>query len=480
MKLDIRSICEAVNGKAYNVLGFIDFKGVSIDSREELEGKIFIPIKGENHDGHNFLQIAYDKGAILFSEQETDLPHIFVKSTKEALKMLSKYYLSLFDIQVIGITGSVGKTTTKDLTASVLSQKLNTVKTEGNFNNDIGMPLTIFKVTEETEVLVLEMGMNHSGEIHTLANIARPNIAIITNIGEAHIEFLGSKENIKKAKMEILDFNPETIILNGDDPMLQNIEKANYYYLKNVENIQNNGLLGTTATLNLNEASLKENVTLEEESASNSSNSTDKDKIFKIELNTPGEYMISNALIAAKVGFLLGLSKEEIQAGIKNFEPSSNRMKIYKFGNSSLINDSYNASPASMKAVLELLSEQEGEKIAILGDMFELGEFSEKYHREVGEFAAAKVDALYAIGELSKYYINDNFGNHFEAKEDFFASEQFKKLKNRLAGSKLEDNESNFDENNTYLTGEEPVNSVVNVLLKASRGMRFEEIIERL
>ncbi|MCL2610356.1 MAG: UDP-N-acetylmuramoyl-tripeptide--D-alanyl-D-alanine ligase [Defluviitaleaceae bacterium] len=422
MKLDVRSICEAVNGKAHNVFGSINFAGVSIDSREDINGKIFIPLKGKNHDGHDFLESAFNKGAILFSEIEIGLPHIKVDCTSEALKALAKYYLSLFNIPVIGITGSVGKTTTKDLIASVLSQKFNTVKTQGNFNNEIGMPLTIFNVTEKTEVLVLEMGMNHLGEIHELAYIARPNIAIITNIGEAHIEFLGSKENIKKAKTEILDFNPKHVILNGDDPMLQNIENADYYYMSNAENIKHNGLFGTAAILNLN------------------------GKSFSIVIPVAGNYMVSNAIIAAKTGFLLGLSIEEIQKGIYEFESSADRMKVVKFGNLIVINDTYNASPSSVKAVLELLKEQEGEKVAILGDMFELGEFAEEYHKEVGEFALNIVDELYTIGELAKYY----GGSHFETKEDFVTSEEFKHLKSKEAF----------------------------VLLKASRGMKFEQICD--
>ena len=424
MKLDVASILKATNGKAYNVIGNIKFVGVSIDSREELLGKFFIPLKGQNHDGHDFLKEAYNKGAILFSEKEIDLPHIRVNSTYEALKSLAKYYLSLFSIPVVGITGSVGKTTTKDIIASVLDKKFNTVKTEGNFNNEIGLPLTIFKVTEETEVLVLEMGMNQLGEIHRLADIARPSITIITNIGEAHIEFLGSKENIKKAKMEILDFSPEHIILNGDDEMLQNIEGANYYYFKDASNINHKGLLGTTFTLNLEGES------------------------FEATIPIPGDYMISNSIVAAKVGFLLGLTPHEIQLGIKDFKSSNNRMKIEKVRNLNIINDTYNASPSSMKAVIELLSIQEGERILILGDMFELGEFAETYHKEVGEFALNKVDKIYSIGTMAKNY----GGIHFETREEFLSSDEFENLKNLEA----------------------------TVLFKASRGMMFEQIIEKL
>lgn len=424
MKLEVLSILKAVNGKAYNVIGTIDFVGVSIDSREDILGKFFIPLRGEHNDGHDFLREAYDKGAILFSEKETSFPHIRVENTYEALKSLAAYYLSLFNIEVIGITGSAGKTTTKDIIASVLSEKFNTVKTHGNFNNEIGLPLTIFRVDEKTEVLVLEMGMNHLGEIHRLANIARPSIAIITNIGEAHIEFLGSKENIRKAKMEILDFSPKHIILNGDDEMLQNIYGADYYYFSSAENLNRNGLSGTSATLNLEE------------------------KTFDIEINTPGDYMVQNAIVAAKVGLLLGLTISQIQDGIKKFAPSSNRMKIEKRGSLSIINDVYNASPSSMKAVIELLSIQKGEKILVLGDMFELGDFSQKYHKEVGEFALENIETLYAIGEFAKYY----GGTYFETKEEFLQSDEFKNLKEAEA----------------------------TVLFKASRGMEFEQIIEKI
>ncbi|MCL1995414.1 MAG: UDP-N-acetylmuramoyl-tripeptide--D-alanyl-D-alanine ligase [Defluviitaleaceae bacterium] len=431
-QINLQQLASTLGGPLVNTTEhIIKPVGVSIDTREDMRGKIFIPLKG-GVDGHMFLSQAFEKGAVLaISRQSIDFPHIKVSDTFSAIKAFAKFYKKMFNIPTVGITGSVGKTTTKDLTASVLGQ--GTVKTQGNFNNEIGLPLTVFNINNTTQTCVLEMGMNNLGEIHNLADIARPDIALITNIGVAHIENLGSRKNILKAKTEIFDYNPNHIILDGDNDMLATLKgtvKALFYYLNQPEqdytayNINHNGLLGTTATIKI----LKDQ--------------------FTVNIPIPGEYMVRNALAGAIVGKILGRTTEQIQQGIATFKPSKNRMDIITKGQLTIINDTYNASPQSMKAMLDLLSNQQGKKIAILGDMFELGDFAPKLHKEVGDYAKkTDIDNFIAVGPLAKDYGGDFY---FETKEDFFES--------CLAKS--------FGE--------------ATVLVKASRGMEFEKIVDYL
>jgi len=443
IKLNLKDIAQAVGGKIYNANENleIDAVDVSINTREDLRGKIFIPIIGANFDGHDFIIDAFNGGAILaFSQKivDTDKPYIFVNSTFEAIGAFAKYYRSLFDIPVIGITGSVGKTTTKDLTAAILSAKYNVLKTQGNFNNEIGLPLTVFKLDKTVEVVVLEMGMNHFGEIHKLADIARPNICIITNIGEAHIENLGSRDGILKAKSEIFDFADAStkIILNGDNDKLITLKdkfpQAHFYYLddrtKNFTayDVEVDGLSSTTATIKINS------------------------DIFKVNIGIAGEYMVRNAIVGSMVARFLGLSNEEIQLGTKSFKPSQNRMDVIKSRGMSIINDVYNSSPLSVKNMLALLENQQGRKVAILGDMFELGEFAEDMHSDVGKYASEKnIDVLICIGSLSINTYNSAEGInkfYFKDKEEFL--------------------------NNIDILQKGDI-----VLVKASRGMQFETII---
>ena len=438
-QIDLKQLAEALQGQLVNSnKPVIEPVGVSIDTREDMQGKIFIPLQGTVVDGHRFLQQAFEKGAILaISQQKVDFPHIRVANTSYAIKAFAKFYKSQFSILTVGITGSVGKTTTKDLTASILAQGFNTVKTQGNFNNEIGLPLTVFNIDSNTQACVLEMGMNHLGEIHNLADIARPNIALITNIGVAHIENLGSRENILKAKTEILDYDPQHIVLDGDNDMLATLKgkvDAVFYYLNQPEqdytayDIVHNGLLGTRAILKILE-----------------------DK-FEVSIPIPGEYMVKNALAGAIIGKIMGLTTEQIQQGIASFRPSKNRMDIVQAGQLTIINDTYNAGPQSMKAMLDVLSNQQGKKIAILGDMLELGDFSTHMHKEVGEYAKySKLDIFIAIGPLAKDY--NTGGSHliyFPTKEDFFASNIAKDF------------------------------GKATVLVKASRGMEFEKIVNYL
>lgn len=448
--ITLEAIAKAVNGKIsdekYNN---IIIENITTDTRKIAEGDLFIPLKGENFDGHNFIQQAFESGALccLSTENiETYKPCIYVSDTRVALRDLAEYYISLFNIHVVGITGSVGKTTTKDMIASVLMQKYNVLKTEGNFNNEIGLPLTVFRITDDTEVVVLEMGMNSFGEIHNLSKIAKPDIAVITNVGVSHIENLGSREGILKAKCEIFDYikNNGTAILNIDNDMLKTLEgktsfKTLWYGIENkkdiyADNIVKNGVESISCDIHMN------------------------NEMFNVCIPVPGEHMVLNAMAAALVGKTLDLSISEIKRGIEEFVPTKMRMAVFKTKNgTTLINDAYNANPVSMKASIDVLSGVEGEKIAILGDMFELGDFAEKMHYDTGIYAAQKnIDKIICIGNISKSMYEGAVslgGNafYFETQEDFFEN-GFEKL----------------------------INKGATVLVKASRGMHFEKTAEKI
>ena len=455
----IEELIKAVNGVINKNIDTtnIYINDVSTDTRTITPGSLFIPIIGENFDGHNFIETAFEKGAkVCLSEKDiiTDGILIKVSDTKKALRDFAQYYRSLFKIPVVAITGSTGKTTTKDMIASVLSQKYNILKTEGNFNNEIGLPLTIFKIDDKTEVVVLEMGMNNFGEIHNLSKIAKPQIAIITNIGVSHIENLGSRDGILRAKNEIFDYLDKNgiKILNGDDDMLIELKnecpfgkckEQHFYSLKNKEsayatNIIEKGLNGITATINYFK------------------------KSFDVNIKLPGKHMVSNALVATTVGEKFGLTKEQIKKGIEEFNASKMRMDIINTHKYTIINDVYNANPTSMKASLDVLSIAKGRKVAILGDMLELGEHSSKFHYEIGEYAVKKgIDELVFIGNLAKYMFaasknilkeadfNTNI-NYFKTQEEFLSN-----IKNIL---------KNGD----------------NILVKASRSMKFEKTVDKI
>lgn len=444
-QIDLNELCGAVNGTTVgNLPSLINSQGVSIDTREDMKGKIFIPLKGQR-DGHDFLHTAFEKGALFaFSENECKYPHIRVKNTFSAIKSFAKFYKDKFSVTTVGITGSAGKTTTKDVTSSILSMALPTLKTQGNFNNEIGLPLTIFNLNHSYKACVLEMGMNNFGEISNLANIARPNVAIITDIGVAHIENLGTRENILKAKLEILDYKPNEVIFDGDNDMLAKLKgkvSAKYYYLNKPNedytayNIIYNGLHGSTATIKI------------------------LGDVFNVSIPVPGEPIVRCVLAGAIVGKLFGLSNKQIQQGVQNFKLSKNRIDIIYGNKLTIINDTYNASPNTMKAMLNLLASEKGKKIAILGDMYELGSFSEELHKELGEYdKISNIDMLICIGDMAiniynaakSTTINKSNIFYFKTKEEFFESGII----------------SGFD--------------VATVLLKASRGMAFEEITKYL
>lgn len=377
--------------------------GVVIDSRQVGSGYLFVAIPGEKVDGHKFIPDVFAKGAAaVLSEQQLEDPagpYILVESTTKALRDLAEYYRKSLDIKVVGITGSVGKTSTKEMIASVLSEKYRVLKTEGNYNNEIGLPLTIFKIRAEHEVAVLEMGISEFGEMHRLATMANPDICVITNIGLCHLENLKTRDGILKAKTEsFAHLKKDGIaILNGDDDKLSTIrqvgdkepvfygmeEKMEYredakksVYATGVENL---GLYGMQARIHTPEG--------------------ERD----VRIPIPGEHNVYNALAATAVGLSLGLSLDQISSGILKAKTIGGRTNLLNTGSMTVIDDCYNANPVSMKASIDVLATAEGRKIAVLGDMGELGENEKKLHYEVGEYLAKKeIDVLFCAGELSE------------------------------------------------------------------------------
>lgn len=377
--------------------------GVVIDSRQVESGYLFVAIPGEKVDGHKFIPDVFAKGAAaVLSEQQLEDPagpYILVESTTKALRDLAEYYRKSLDIKVVGITGSVGKTSTKEMIASVLSEKYRVLKTEGNYNNEIGLPLTIFKIRAEHEVAVLEMGISEFGEMHRLATMANPDICVITNIGLCHLENLKTRDGILKAKTEsFAHLKKDGIaILNGDDDKLSTIrqvgdkepvfygmeERMEYredakksVYATGVENL---GLYGMQARIHTPEG--------------------ERD----VRIPIPGEHNVYNALAATAVGLSLGLSLDQISSGILKAKTIGGRTNLLNTGSMTVIDDCYNANPVSMKASLDVLATAEGRKIAVLGDMGELGENEKKLHYEVGEYLAKKeIDVLFCAGELSE------------------------------------------------------------------------------
>ena len=456
--LKVKDILEVTNGKLISGNMEYECENFSKDTRIINKGDIYIGIKGENFDGSLFWKEALDNGAegvIIENIEITDNEKntyknkiiIIVENVLEALYKIAEAKRNLYNIPVIAVTGSVGKTSTKDIVANVVSQKYKTLKTIGNNNNNIGLPFTLLRLKDE-EAAVLEMGMNHFGEISLLSKIAKPDICVITNIGTSHIGNLGSRENILKAKLEILEGakNP-TIVLNNDNDLLHN------WYLENNQEYN----IKTFGIRNQSDYNA-ENIEL----FSSQSSYTCKLNEENININVPvgGEHFILNSLCATAVGSTLGIEAEEIKNGIESFELTNKRMDITELENGiKIINDAYNASYESMKASLKVLSEyKENRKIAVLGDMFELGDFSKELHEKVGEEVIKNnIDILICTGENARFIVK-KAKERMNSKDIYYVDTK----------DKIED-----------LIKEKAENGDV-ILFKASNGMKFFELAERM
>lgn len=435
--------------------------GIALDSRKIEKDWVFVATVGEKVDGHSFIPQVFEKqAACVVSEKKLERPagpYIYVESTFQALKDIAAYYRSILDVKVVGITGSVGKTSTKEMIAAVLGTKYRVQKTAGNFNNEVGLPLTVFSIGEEHDVAVLEMGISDFGEMHRLGKIAKPDIMVITNIGQCHLENLKTRDGILRAKTEVFDEmdDDSEVVLNGDDDKLAAISlvhgKAPHFFSKNgsgdisdgkegktlpevyATDIENLGLYGSRCIIHIGPESVAVRIPL------------------------PGEHMVLNALAAATVGHLLGLTPEEIAKGVGAVEAVGGRAHIVDTGRYTLIDDCYNANPVSMKAAIDLLATANTRKTAVMGDMFELGENENAFHREVGAYAAEKgIDVIVCIGTLAAQM-----------------TEGAKKARGKEV--------YHFADKEAFLShADEILKSGDAVLLKASHGMHFEELLEAL
>lgn len=388
-KIELQQAATWCGGRIDPKYAEVTFCGASNDSRNIQPGQLFIALQGER-DGHDYIPMALEKGAaaVLCSRCDGDYPAILVEDTRIALGDIAREERKRIGMKVVGVTGSVGKSTTKEMIACVLSSVYRVEKTPVNHNNDIGMPMAVLAMPEDTEIAVLEMGMNHFREIAYLASIALPDVAVIINIGTMHIEHLGSQEGILKAKLEILEGlgDDGKIILNGDDQLLWNVEKvrscATYFGLRN----PNCQVLGS----GVQEVDGK----LSFEVASQSGK-------FPVTLALEGEHFVSDALAAVSVGLAMGISTEKISAALGEFRNMAGRQEIFSHNGYTVIKDCYNAGPESMAAALTVLGKRSGRKIAVLGDMLELGMCAAAEHYRIGRIAAEKANMIFAYGPNS-------------------------------------------------------------------------------
>ena len=421
------------------------------DSRKAGEGSLFAAIKGARVDGHRFIPAVAEQGAVCVlceDKPDVEINYIRVDSTLVALKGIAEYYRSLFTIPFVGITGSVGKTSTKEFISAVLAQKYNVHKTGGNFNNELGVPITLFGLEEEHEVAVIEMGISGFGEMTRLSKMVKPDISVITNIGYCHLENLGDRDGVLRAKTEMFEYLKKdgVIILCHDDDKLRTV--TDYHGIRPIfygtgndeyraENITEKGLDGIGCTL-IHHARMDDSV---------------EDVRIDVTIPTMGRHNVLNALCAMAVGTQLGLSADEIKRGLESFENVGSRNHIIKTDTLTIIDDCYNANPTSTKAGLDTLSKLSGRRIAILGDMKELGKDELALHREVGAYAKeVGIDMLVAVGPLSEATA-EGYG------EGAYYAATVERCIDRIK---------------RYLRPDDTI------LVKASHSMQFERIVEAL
>lgn len=396
-KFTLKQIAEACKGTFCGDERYLDdpITSVERDSRQIKEGSLFLAIKGERVDGHDFIEQCYRQGAVCALCERpvpnAEKPYILVPSTLEAVKAVAESYRRLFDIPVIGISGSVGKTSTKEMIASVLSRRFKVHKTSGNLNNELGVPLTLFGLEDYHEAAVIEMGISDFGEMRRLSKMVRPTMCVLTVIGECHLENLGDRDGVLKAKTEMFEYMAQNaeIFLNGDDDRLRTIGKVkgiqpvfyglnsgNTYY---AEQIVNNGVGGIDCDLCF------------------------KDVRLHVTIPAIGEYMVSNALAAVAVGDALGMPAESLTEGVERFQTVGSRANLINTPSYRIIDDCYNANPNSVRGAIDTLANFKGRKVCILGDMKELGKNEDQLHFEIGRYAAQKgIDLVLAAGPLSR------------------------------------------------------------------------------
>lgn len=440
--ITLSEVARACGGELHGDPG-LQITSIVTDSRKAGEGSLFAAIKGARADGHKFIPAVAEQGAVCALCEEApqaDIAYILVESTLVALKGIAEYYRSLFSIPFIGITGSVGKTSTKEFISAVLAQKYNVHKTGGNFNNELGVPITLFGLEEEHEVAVIEMGISGFGEMTRLSKMVRPDISVITNIGYCHLENLGDRDGVLRAKTEMFTYlkHNGSIILCHDDDKLRTVTDYHgitptFYGTGNdeyhAENIVEKGLDGVGCTL------------------------IHGDTRIDVTIPTMGRHNVLNALCAMAVGTKLGLTPDEIKRGLESFRNVGSRNHIIKTAYYTIIDDCYNANPTSTKAGLDTLSKLSGRRVAVLGDMKELGKDEIALHREVGAYAKELgIDVLIAVGPLSEATA-EGFG------EGAYYYQNVDRCIDRI--------ERHLHPDDT-------------ILVKASHSMQFERIVEAL
>ena len=443
-KITLRQAAAWCGGTVEEKYADVEFLGATNDTRRLQPGQLFVALQGVR-DGHEFIHNAMSNGAaaVLCTRMVGDYPAIYVSNTRLALGEIARRERMHIGMQVVGITGSVGKSTTKEMIAQVMETTFRTAKTPANHNNDIGMPMAILGMPEDTQVAVVEMGMNHFREMAYLSRIARPDLAVILNIGTMHMEHLGSQEGIRRAKMEILEgMAPDArLVLNGDDALLRSLEEQPEQPIL---------YFGTDDSLNVYATDIRQDDTLCFTAHDDGGDS------FPVRLHVEGSHYVPDALAAVTVGLAMGVTPANIRTGLDCFRNMSGRQEVLEIGGITFIKDCYNAGPESMEAALKVLGKKPGRRVAVLGDMLELGACTAAEHYRVGRLAAAKSDLVFAFGPNAERVVNGCITGGMEK----FHVQGFTEMDKIIAALKR-----------MLLPGDV-------VLVKGSHGMHMEQIID--